>query len=178
MTELTATLIINVLDSRCGHCGKPTLIRGVTHHTDISGYNPKPGGGCGARFVDTRSEYAAVTPDHPRPPPPRPPRPARTRPSRLKALPVSTQHPPPRDSRGHFVPLSSVPLHLDPDTWDDTCTHTIERNPVTDIDDYSDNHRPEDQDPEFDYIDAPDEAPHPAPCRYPDSPACPCPDAP
>jgi hypothetical protein len=61
VSELTATLVINLLDSYCSHCRKPTLIRGVTHHTDISGYTPKPGGGCGARFVDTSSDYAAVT---------------------------------------------------------------------------------------------------------------------
>lgn len=69
MTELTATLIINISDSECGHCGKPTLLRDrhgtpTTHHTDISGYTPKPGGGCGARFVNTVSGHGAVTEWH------------------------------------------------------------------------------------------------------------------
>jgi len=66
--ELTATLIINITDSRCGNCGEATLLRDsqgepITHHADVSGYSPERGGGCGARFVDTRSEYGAITPD-------------------------------------------------------------------------------------------------------------------
>lgn len=56
--ELTATLLVGLFTSRCGNCRQPTLVYGVTHHTDVSGYEPKPGGGCGARFVDT-------APDHP-----------------------------------------------------------------------------------------------------------------
>lgn len=63
MTELTATLIINITSSHCGNCGKPTLPK-QTHHTDICGWTPKPGGGCGARFVDTSSDYTNITPDH------------------------------------------------------------------------------------------------------------------
>lgn len=63
MTELTATLIIDSMESRCSHCGKPTLVRNVTHHTDISGYSRKAGGGCGARFVATASGHGAVTPE-------------------------------------------------------------------------------------------------------------------
>lgn len=60
MPELTATLFINISDSRCGHCGKNTLPT-ATHHVDISGWRPKPGQGCGARFVATSSDYSAIT---------------------------------------------------------------------------------------------------------------------
>jgi len=68
MPELTATLIINITDSRCGNCGEATLLRDrqgepITHHADVSGYSPVRGGGCGARFIDTRSECSAITPD-------------------------------------------------------------------------------------------------------------------
>ncbi|MFJ6363486.1 hypothetical protein ACIQIE_20180 [Streptomyces globisporus] len=61
-TELTATLVINRSDSYCDGCQKPTLPQ-RTHHTDISGWAPKPGGGCGARFTATRSDYRSITPD-------------------------------------------------------------------------------------------------------------------
>ncbi len=54
--ELTATLVINRTDSYCDGCRKPTLPK-RTHHTDISGWSPVPGGGCGARFTATRSDY-------------------------------------------------------------------------------------------------------------------------
>jgi hypothetical protein len=60
MTELTAVLFINITDSRCGNCGKNTL-PSATHHTDISGYSPKPGAGCGARFVATSSDYGLIS---------------------------------------------------------------------------------------------------------------------
>lgn len=60
--ELTATLVINRSDSYCDGCGKPTLPQ-RTHHTDISGWTPKPGGGCGARFTATRSDYRGITAD-------------------------------------------------------------------------------------------------------------------
>ncbi|MEU6615340.1 hypothetical protein [Streptomyces parvus] len=60
--ELTATLVINRTDSYCDGCRKPTLPRN-THHTDISGWTPVPGGGCGARFVATRSDYRDITAD-------------------------------------------------------------------------------------------------------------------
>lgn len=56
MTELTATLVINITDSYCDHCRQPVLPKS-THHTDICGWKPKSGGGCGARFVDMRSDY-------------------------------------------------------------------------------------------------------------------------
>ncbi|MFD5900980.1 hypothetical protein ACFWHG_05710 [Streptomyces microflavus] len=59
--ELTATLVINRSDSYCDGCQKPTLPQ-RTHHTDISGWTPKPGGGCGARFTATRSDYRSITP--------------------------------------------------------------------------------------------------------------------
>ncbi|MCX4601186.1 hypothetical protein OG402_11875 [Streptomyces anulatus] len=59
-TELTATLVINRNDSYCDGCGKPTLHRN-THHTDISGWTPRPGEGCGARFTATRSDYRGIT---------------------------------------------------------------------------------------------------------------------
>lgn len=55
MPELTATLVINITSSYCGHCGQPVLPKS-THHTDICGWTPKPGGGCGARFVDMRTD--------------------------------------------------------------------------------------------------------------------------
>ena len=29
----------------------------------------------------------------------------------------------PRDSRGHYLPYGAVPTMLDPDDWDDSCTH-------------------------------------------------------
>jgi len=54
-SELTATLVINTLDSYCGHCRQPVLSE-ATHHNDMSGWKPKPGGGCGARFIDMRSD--------------------------------------------------------------------------------------------------------------------------
>ncbi|MFD5922711.1 hypothetical protein ACFVYP_39875 [Kitasatospora sp. NPDC058201] len=54
--ELTAILIINLFDSRCGHCRRPVLPN-ATHHTDVSGYNTRKGGGCGARFTTTATEY-------------------------------------------------------------------------------------------------------------------------
>ncbi|WP_030237573.1 hypothetical protein [Streptomyces sp. NRRL S-350] len=57
--ELTATLFINITDSRCGNCRKPTM-PSDTHHRDISGWNRRPGGGCGARFINTASDYALV----------------------------------------------------------------------------------------------------------------------
>lgn len=60
--ELTAVLYINRSDSRCGHCRKGTL-PDATHHVDISGWTPRPGQGCGARFVATDSDYAAITND-------------------------------------------------------------------------------------------------------------------
>ncbi|WP_097922075.1 hypothetical protein [Streptomyces sp. wa1063] len=60
--ELTATLVINRTDSYCDGCRKPTLPRN-THHTDISGWTPEPGGGCGARFTATRSDYRSITAD-------------------------------------------------------------------------------------------------------------------
>lgn len=58
--ELTATLVINITDSYCGHCRKPVLPKS-THHRDVAGWTPKPGGGCTARFVDMRSDYRNVT---------------------------------------------------------------------------------------------------------------------
>jgi hypothetical protein len=69
VTELTATLFIGITDSRCGHCRQPTLLRDdqgapITHHTDVSGYDPEPGGGCGARFVDTGRDHTAITSWH------------------------------------------------------------------------------------------------------------------
>lgn len=62
VTELLATLIINRTDSRCGNCGKPVLMQ-ASRHRDVSGWTPKPGGGCGARFVDTASDYPIIGPD-------------------------------------------------------------------------------------------------------------------
>lgn len=61
MAELTATLIVNRSDSQCSHCGEPTLVTGVTHHVDVSGWAPEPGGGCGARFVDIAAGHGAVS---------------------------------------------------------------------------------------------------------------------
>lgn len=63
MSELTATLVIGITRSECGHCRKPTLIE-ATRHTDVSGYDPRPGGGCGAYFVSTRSGHSAITDSH------------------------------------------------------------------------------------------------------------------
>ncbi|MGW3932956.1 hypothetical protein ACWECC_33415 [Streptomyces microflavus] len=53
VTEVTATLLIGDFATVCSNCKKPTLLHGVSRHTDISGWNYKPGGGCGARFVNT-----------------------------------------------------------------------------------------------------------------------------
>ncbi|MFJ5817329.1 hypothetical protein ACIQGT_26045 [Streptomyces sp. NPDC093108] len=53
VTEATATLLIGDFTTVCSNCKKPTPLHGVTRHTDITGWNNKPGGGCGARFVNT-----------------------------------------------------------------------------------------------------------------------------
>ncbi|MEU5036088.1 hypothetical protein AB0G48_18300 [Streptomyces rubiginosohelvolus] len=53
VTEVTATLLIGDSTTVCSNCKKPTLLYGVSRHTDIPGWKPKPGGGCGARFVRT-----------------------------------------------------------------------------------------------------------------------------
>lgn len=58
-TELTATLVIGRSYSRCGHCGENTLPQD-THHVDICGWTPEPGGGCGARYVAMRSDYGGT----------------------------------------------------------------------------------------------------------------------
>lgn len=63
MPDLTATLVISVTSSYCGHCRQPTMPK-ATHHTDISGWPKRPGTGCGARFVDMRSDNGAVTDWH------------------------------------------------------------------------------------------------------------------
>lgn len=63
MSELTATLVISVTSSYCGNCRQPTMPK-VSHHTDVSGWNPQRGAGCGARFVDMRSDNGAVTDWH------------------------------------------------------------------------------------------------------------------
>ncbi|MCZ1011977.1 hypothetical protein [Streptomyces lydicus] len=55
----TATLLVGDFESRCGNCNKPTL-HGVHRHTDVSGWQPQPGGGCGARFVNIASLSRAV----------------------------------------------------------------------------------------------------------------------
>jgi hypothetical protein len=60
MPELTATLVINITDSYCDHCRQPVLPKSI-RHDDVCGWQPRPGGGCGARFVDTRSDYRAIT---------------------------------------------------------------------------------------------------------------------
>ncbi|MER8233512.1 hypothetical protein [Streptomyces sp. NPDC094049] len=60
--ELTATLVINRTNSYCDGCRKPTLPRN-THHTDISGWDPRPGEGCGALFTATRTDYQDITAD-------------------------------------------------------------------------------------------------------------------
>jgi hypothetical protein len=62
VTEPLATLIINVTESRCGRCGKPVMMQ-ASRHTDVSGWPGQPGGGCGARFVDTSTDYPMITPD-------------------------------------------------------------------------------------------------------------------
>lgn len=58
--EQTATLLVDRTSSTCGGCGKPALPSALTH-ANVSGYEPKPGGGCGARFVAIRSANRAVT---------------------------------------------------------------------------------------------------------------------
>ncbi|MFD7016070.1 hypothetical protein [Streptomyces sp. NPDC059928] len=60
--EGTATLVIGRNSSHCSACSEETLI-GRTHHTDVSGWTPRPGGGCGARFTAMRSDYRGVTED-------------------------------------------------------------------------------------------------------------------
>ncbi|MGW3387304.1 hypothetical protein [Streptomyces cinereoruber] len=62
--ELTATLLVGDFESSCGNCRKATLVHGVDRHTDISGWDEKPGGGCGARFTDIASASRAVTAAH------------------------------------------------------------------------------------------------------------------
>ncbi|KNE81386.1 hypothetical protein AB0B04_18865 [Streptomyces xinghaiensis] len=59
--ELTATLYINPFDSACGECHQPTAMDAY-RHTDVSGWGGEPGGGCGARFVNTASHHTAITP--------------------------------------------------------------------------------------------------------------------
>ncbi|MDJ0342232.1 hypothetical protein QMK19_03400 [Streptomyces sp. H10-C2] len=59
--ELTATLLVGSLASRCSNCRMGTLISGVTHHRDVSGYSPQPGAGCGARFTAIAAEGWAAT---------------------------------------------------------------------------------------------------------------------
>ncbi|MFB7836012.1 hypothetical protein [Streptomyces sp. NPDC056056] len=61
-TEITATLCIDSSESRCGNCNKPTL-PSAYRHTDISGYQPQPGAGCGARFVNTASLSWDISPE-------------------------------------------------------------------------------------------------------------------
>jgi hypothetical protein len=63
--ELTATLIVGRSSSRCGNCNKDVL-PSETHHNDISGYSPVPGGGCGARFVNMRLDYRGIGEGHAR----------------------------------------------------------------------------------------------------------------
>ncbi|MEW1548431.1 hypothetical protein [Streptomyces tsukubensis] len=60
--ESTATLYIGAFESRCGHCGKPTLTAAL-RHTDVPGLSPEPGTGCGARFVNIVSDSHRNTPD-------------------------------------------------------------------------------------------------------------------
>ncbi|MEV7389612.1 hypothetical protein [Streptomyces sp. NPDC091215] len=59
MPTLTATLIIDLMSSRCSNCGKNTL-PAATHHTRVSGYG---GGrpGCGAEFVDTAPGHVGIS---------------------------------------------------------------------------------------------------------------------
>jgi hypothetical protein len=59
VTEQTATLLVDRTSSTCGGCGKPTLPSALTH-ANVSGYDPKPGGGCGARFTAIRSVSRVV----------------------------------------------------------------------------------------------------------------------
>lgn len=61
--EPTAALLVDRTSSTCGACGKPTLPSALTH-ANVSGYDPKPGGGCGARFVAIRSVNRGVTDGH------------------------------------------------------------------------------------------------------------------
>lgn len=61
--EQTATLLVDRTSSTCGGCGKPTLPSALTH-ANVSGYDPKPGSGCGARFVAIRSANRSVTEEH------------------------------------------------------------------------------------------------------------------
>lgn len=62
VTEPLATLIIGAFGSTCGHCGEPVLASAF-RHKDISGPGRRPGGGCGARFVDMRGRDGSIT-DH------------------------------------------------------------------------------------------------------------------
>ncbi|MFJ8696841.1 hypothetical protein [Streptomyces roseolilacinus] len=61
---LTATILVGDFESRCGNCRKPTLVHGVDLHTDISGWDAEPDGGCGARFTGIASASRAVTAAH------------------------------------------------------------------------------------------------------------------
>jgi hypothetical protein len=59
-SQLTATLVINITSSYCGNCRKPVMPKSI-RHDDICGWTPKPGGGCGALFIDMRSDYVNLT---------------------------------------------------------------------------------------------------------------------
>ena len=61
--ELTAVFMVNSSETYCSACDEPTLVDGVTHHADISGWSAKPGEGCGARFVGIQSQNGAVADD-------------------------------------------------------------------------------------------------------------------
>lgn len=60
--QQTATLLVDRTSSACAACDQPTLPSALSH-TDVSGYDPKPGGGCGARFTAIRSVNRSVTED-------------------------------------------------------------------------------------------------------------------
>lgn len=66
MAELTATLRVGSWRTQCGNCGADVMYDD-THCVDVIGYNPRPGGGCGARFTAKQSVYIGTNLDHIRP---------------------------------------------------------------------------------------------------------------
>lgn len=51
------TIVVGGSSSKCAGCGRETLVDGVTHHRDVSGYQPQPGGGCGVEFTHIHPSY-------------------------------------------------------------------------------------------------------------------------
>lgn len=62
----TATLFINLTESRCGHCGRGAFPQELIHDTLATGYgygwaHGAPLSGCGATFTAVSSDYCNVS---------------------------------------------------------------------------------------------------------------------